>query len=83
MSNQTGYQGWKNYDTWNCALYINNDYALYLSATIFMKHYKGAMPYRDWVKIAGLQDKKTPDNCKWVSTKLAYSELNDMMRGLV
>lgn len=83
MSNETGYQGWKNYDTWNCALYINNDYALYLSATIFMKHYRGATPYRDWVKIAGLQDSKTPDNCKWISNKVSYAELNDMMRGLV
>lgn len=83
MSNNITHEGWKNYETWNCALHINQDYALYLSATIFMKHYKGAMPYRDWIKIAGLQNGKTADNCKWISNKLAYSELNDMMRGLV
>ncbi|MEB3126340.1 MAG: hypothetical protein VKL00_12080 [Synechococcales bacterium] len=54
MSTKTTYEGWKNYDTWNCALWINNDYALYLSARLFMTVYKGAKPYRDWVKTAGL-----------------------------
>jgi len=57
------YEGWKNYETWNCALWINNDYPLYLSATLFMKAYNGAKPYRDWVHIAGLENATTKDGC--------------------
>jgi hypothetical protein len=83
MSEPTTYNGWKNYDTWNIALWINNDYALYLSATLFMKVYKGAMPYREWVKVAGLENKNTIDGCKYISEKVYYSELNNMMKGLV
>lgn len=76
------YEGWKNYETWNCALWINNDYPLYLSARIFMQEYRGTKPYRDWVKIAGLENLQTKDGCKWISDKLSYAELNDMMKGL-
>ena len=79
---QSTYEGWKNYETWNCALWINNDYPLYLSATIFMKAYRGIKPYRDWVKIAGLENSQTKDGCKWLSSKLSYAELNQMMEGL-
>lgn len=82
MSKTTTYQGWKNYETWNVALWINNEYPLYLSATLFMKAYQGAMPYRDWVKVAGLDGTQTPDGCKYISNKLSYSELNEMMRCL-
>jgi hypothetical protein len=80
---QERYNGWANYETHNIGMWINNDYALYLSATLFMKAYKGAMPYREWVKIAGLQDKATMDGCKFISDKVYYSELNNMMKGLV
>ena len=83
MSKPTTYNGWKNRDTWNIALWINNDYALYLSATLFMKDYKGAMPYRDRIKVAGLENKATIDGCKYNASNIAYSELNDMMKGLV
>lgn len=76
------YQGWKNYETWNCALWINNDYPLYISARIFMQAYEGTKPYRDWVKIAGLENEATKDGCKWLSSKLSYAELNDMMKEL-
>ena len=81
MSKQT-YEGWKNYETWNCALWINNDYPLYISARLFMKDYRGAKPYRDWVRVAGLENQQTKDGCKWISDKLSYSELNDMMQAL-
>ena len=81
MATQT-YEGWKNYETWNCALWINNDYPLYLSATLFMKAYNGTKPYKDWVRIAGLTNASTKDGCKWLSNKLSYAELNDMMKEL-
>jgi hypothetical protein len=81
MTTQT-YEGWKNYETWNCALWINNEYPLYLSATLFMTVYKGSKPYKDWVRTAGLENDTTKDGCKWLSSKLSYSELNQMMEEL-
>jgi hypothetical protein len=83
MSKPNTYEGWKNYNTWNIALWIQNDRTLYLSACLFIKAYNGAKPYRDWIKIAGLEDKETQDGCKWNSDDLAYGQLNEMMKGLV
>jgi hypothetical protein len=83
MSTKTKqYSGWANYETWNVALIINNEYKLYLSACDFMKLYKGAMPYKDWVEHAGLNDKETIDSVPFISDKLSYAELNQMMKGL-
>jgi hypothetical protein len=81
MSAKT-YEGWKNYETWNVALWINNDFPLYTSATKFMKSYKGRAPYSDWIWHAGLQNAETADEIKWVSKKLSLTELNEMMREL-
>ena len=80
MSN---YNGWKNRQTWNIALWINNDEGLYNMAVDFMKTYKGKAPYAMFLKYAGIQHDKTPDNIQYVSSRLDYKELNDMMRELV
>jgi len=82
LTTKKTYQGWANYETWNIALIINNEYKLYLSACDFMKLYKGAMPYKDWVEHAGLKDKKTVDSVAYISDTLSYAELNQMMKGL-
>lgn len=82
LNNTKQYQGWANYETWNVALIINNEYKLYLSACDFMKLYKGAMPYKDWVEHAGLKDKETIDSVPFISDTLSYAELNQMMKGL-
>ena len=76
------YSGWANYETWNVALIINNEYKLYLSALDFMKLYKGATPDKSWVEHAGLTDKETIDSVPFIDDKLSYAELNQMMKGL-
>ena len=80
----TTYNGWKNRQTWNVALYINNEEWLYRKAVAFMKerpnHYA---PYASFIKSMGMQNDRTPDNIKYLSTRLDYSELNEMMRELV
>lgn len=80
----TTYEGWKNYDTWNVSLWINNDEPLYHKAVEFMK----VNPDRDNPYIGFLLNNYmthlvTPDAVEWMSDTLDYPALNDMMRELV
>lgn len=78
------YEGWKNYQTWNVSLWINNDYGLYIAACEFMKKNANSRnPYRMFIKAEGLEGLTTPDKIKWNGTKLAYSELNEMMQEFI
>ncbi len=73
------YNGWKNYSTWNCGLWLSNDYPTYMAAVEFMKDYKGESPYVDFCVDTGLDNQKTPDLIQWISTKLDYKALDEMM----
>lgn len=77
------YEGWKNYATWNVALWINNDFPLYNNARIFMGKYQGTHPYKAYILEMNLESAKTPDRINWISKQLDYSELNAMMRELI
>lgn len=80
----TTYNGWKNRQTWNVSLWISNDYSLYKAATEFMKtHADSKCPYVSFIKSMGMEDDRTPDNIKYISTRLCYTELNEMMKGLI
>lgn len=74
------YNGWKNRETWNVMLYINNDESLYRGAVSFMESYKGRKPYRDYVREMGLGGDKTPDGIAWIGSSLDYRALNNSMR---
>jgi len=76
------YNGWKNRQTWNVALWINNDESLYRSAVEFMKNYKGNKPYESFVQHMGLKDSRTPDDISYSEAKLDYKALNEMMMEL-
>ena len=76
------YNGWKNRQTWNVALYIQNEEGLYFAARNFMKRYKGKAPYAAFIRSMGMESERTPDNIGWISTRLAYAELNAMMKEL-
>lgn len=82
MKKQTDYNGWKNRQTWNCALWIGNDEPLYRSAVEFMARYKGRAPYAAFIKANGMDSDKTPDGIAWISTRISYVELNAMMKEL-
>ena len=68
------YNGWSDWTTWNCALWINNDQGLYSIA----QHCE------DWfdfiVSMQDLEMNKTPDGAKW--TEADYDEMSEMMAEL-
>ena len=78
-----GYNGWKNRQTWNCALWIENEEPLYRAAVAFMRKYKGRAPYCHFINSQGMENDKTPDGYKWLSNVVCLLELNDMMRELI
>lgn len=82
MKTQKTYNGYKNYNTWNVALWIANDYGLYQTAVDFMKTYKGKRPYVSFIDYMELRHDKTPDNIKWISRLLDYKALNEFMKEL-
>ena len=68
-----GYNGWKNWETWNVALWINNDEGLYNLA----KECNDYGQLREILREAGC--KETPDGCKWNDEKINVREINDLI----
>jgi hypothetical protein len=79
MSNKAKYNGWKNRQTWNCALWIGNDEGLYRSAVDFMKSYEGEYAYNDFIRSQDLSQATTPDGVHWLDSGLDHDALDDMM----
>lgn len=73
------YNGWTNYQTWNVALWIENQRFLYTTAVNFMKNYTGTSPYKDYIKYMHLSNQKTLDDVKWNDSTLNHIELNQLM----
>jgi hypothetical protein len=74
----TDYNGWKNRDTWNVALWLGEG-ALYQGTVEFMKDYEGQQAYVDFVESCGLDSQNTPDGVYYLSEELDYPRLDDMM----
>ena len=78
------YNGWKNRQTWNVALWINNDESLYRSAVDYVKEHKNSKKlYSNFIRHCGLENDRTPDNIGYISTRLDYKALNEMMLELI
>ena len=80
---KTTYNGWKNRQTWNVSLWINNDEGLYRAAADFMTNSKTKAPYKDFINSFELENSKTPDGIAYISSALDYVALNSMMRDLI
>ena len=84
MSNR--YNGWQNRETWNLALWIQNDEDFYKFALHCTKvtEFIGTKPFtyfKDNVAMAGFED-KTGDGVLWHDTKINEDEINKMMEEL-
>jgi len=78
------YAGWKNFETWNVSLWIQNDEVLYNLARSVQKEKE---PYKSFVGLlsegALLKDPyKTPDGVYWYNLDLDIRSLNAMIKEL-
>jgi hypothetical protein len=70
----SGYNGWKNHATWNVALWLGNDEALYHLARCHRAH---RHPYESVVAtLAELGVYATPDGVRFDDVSLGIDELN-------
>ena len=65
----TEYNGWTNYETWNVALWIQNDEGLYNIAC-------EAGSYEDFVDYVSEFMTQTPDGVKWNDPAINACEIN-------
>lgn len=72
------YNGWKNYETWNVALWIQNEEGLYEIAKRFRRR-----GYKDLVKTFEAFDGdwafRTPDGVAWNDSGLDLDALDEML----
>lgn len=72
------YNGWKNYETWNVALWILNDEGLYLDAKKFRR--LGYTSFAQNLLSEGC--KKTPDGVAWNDAVLDIAALDETLSEL-
>ncbi len=74
-----GYNGWKNYETWNVALWLGNDEMLYRLARNAARGTR--TPYRDLVAMLARQGiTATPDGVAYDDASISLSEMNADLR---
>ena len=74
----TTYNGWTNYKTWNVSLWIQNDPGLYESAKNDFRNYQDVIDL-----MYGWGSTETPDGVKWNEPKNKQIEINEMLEDLL
>lgn len=79
-----GYNGWKNYETWNVALWIQNDEELYKLAKLYKHSTKPYKTFTDFMLITFGDGTfvATPDKVRWDNNTLDFEALDSMIREL-
>ena len=76
MHTEMTYNGWANYETWNVALWIQNDKGLYSEAM-------HCANYQELVNLLyDCGSKETPDGVKWDDVKVDGLAVNEMISEL-
>ena len=71
------FNGWANYETWNVALYIQNEYALYQAARNYST-YDSFIPRAEII----MESQCTPDGVRWMDPIINTDELDEMLQEL-
>jgi len=73
MTNET-YNGWSNYQTWNVALWIQNDFKFYAVAL-------GCGDYREFLSAIVDSDVgiTTPDGVSWFAGAINHAEIDSLI----
>jgi hypothetical protein len=80
MTQQT-YNGWANYETWNVALWMQNNQFLYNTAVACVEFKNDdEMPYDKFIRNMHNVDKMTTnDGVAWDHENVNHDEINEMM----
>jgi hypothetical protein len=74
---ETTYNGYANYETWNVALWIQNDEGLYHAAK------SDVTSYQQLVRLLyDCGSTETPDGVKWDDAKIDGLEINELIADL-
>lgn len=84
MKKSNEYNGWKNYETWNVSLWIQNDEGLYSMAKAFKHKYKPYDSFVESLRELGTEPiaMETPDKVAWNDSGLDIEALDEMIREL-
>ena len=74
------YNGWANRETWNVALWLQNEQSLYWTALEVQNEPKPYEAFRAYMAEVG--SKATPDGVEWTNPKVNVAELDAMLREL-
>jgi hypothetical protein len=77
MTQETTYNGWKNYETWNVALWIQNDEGLYTMAREYQTYDQFRIELRE-----AFGNHETPDGVAWNDSGLDIEALDEMIQEL-
>ena len=75
---ETGYNGWANYETWNVALWMQNDEGLYHLA----QEAGDYQTFVDCLEAVSFNDQSTPDGVAFNDPKVNQIEINEMLKDL-
>ena len=77
------YNGWKNYETWNVALWIGNDEGLYNEAKMIARRHS-RYPYQEFCAfMESCEMQSTPDGVRWMDGKIDEERMDEMIMELI